>query len=177
MTAQAREMLTYNDEEYMLNCLPFSQYIQKNNLTHIPLSGCTALWRGYMGKWAITDNKLYITSISGSGILYDFEKNKKELIEVNQKIEEAPTSMEYRFYKEQKDSLNLQRTDEIPFSLMSVFNSTEKVIASWYSGTITASFGELKQYVHSGFSSVYEKTIYFSIKEGIVENIRIENSK
>jgi hypothetical protein len=172
MTAQAREILKYNNQEYFLNCLPFSQYIDKNNLKHIPTFSNTALWRGYMGKWEITENKLYLTDISGSGILYNFEKNEKERKELERKMEKAKTFEEMKLLQEQIDRLHHQKSSERDFSLKSVFNSDEKVFASWYSGIMTVSSGNMSQYTHSGFSTIYGDELSISINKGIVKDIK-----
>ena len=59
----------------------------------------------------------------------------------------------------------------IQLSLNSLFQSEEKVFACWYSGTIRAPFGELIEYIHDGYESIFEYELLIDIKEGVVVNI------
>ena len=51
MTAQAREKLIYNGQEYHLATEPLSPYLEKNKIKFVAPS--TACWRGYYGSWTI----------------------------------------------------------------------------------------------------------------------------
>jgi hypothetical protein len=44
----------------------------------------------------------------------------------------------------------------------------EPVLADWFSGVIRIPRGELLQYVHMGFGSVYEEEVHVRLKRGIV---------
>ncbi|KAA3641484.1 MAG: hypothetical protein DWQ02_00485 [Bacteroidetes bacterium] len=53
-----------------------------------------------------------------------------------------------------------------------------KVYASWVNYEITAPFGKLLKYFHSGFESIYEYEKGFTIKNGTVEKVRtLDNTK
>jgi len=89
MTAQIRELLIYDQKTYEMSCEPFYQYIIKNKLElrlHWPN---TALWRGYMGEWEITNNKLYLTKISGFGEIRNSENFRLGRLELRKKIKEG----------------------------------------------------------------------------------------
>ncbi len=62
MTVQISEVLIYNGEEYLLESVPLSPYLEKHNF----IFGATnsACWRGYIGHWLIEDGCLYLTNFS-----------------------------------------------------------------------------------------------------------------
>ena len=65
MTVQIAEILKYNGQEYELHTEPLKSYlyeppIKRPGRTH---SFCTACWRGYVGHWAIEDDKLYLVEL------------------------------------------------------------------------------------------------------------------
>lgn len=75
----------------------------------------------------------------------------------------------------QNDSLFLIRLirgieldSTIVFNLKEEFG-TDKVYASWYTGTIMSPRGVRLQYIHSGYSSIYETEMYYRIWNGKIE--------
>ena len=62
MTVQISEVLIYNGEEYLLESVPLSPYLEKHNI----IFGATnsACWRGYIGHWLIEGECLYLTNLS-----------------------------------------------------------------------------------------------------------------
>ena len=46
--------------------------------------------------------------------------------------------------------------------------------ASWFSGIIRIPFGKELQYIHMGYSSVYEKELYINIKDGKILKIELK---
>ena len=64
MTAQHREELVYNDQVYYLETEPLKPYLDKNKIKFTP--NCSACWRGYIGKWIVENNKLYIVSLDAN---------------------------------------------------------------------------------------------------------------
>ena len=56
MTAQCRERLIYNGEEYYLATEPLAPYLVSHKIRFT--APHTACWRGYIGSWLIEDNKL-----------------------------------------------------------------------------------------------------------------------
>lgn len=61
------------------------------------------------------------------------------------------------------------------FNLKKEFG-TRKVFANWYTGNIYSPRGELLQYVHNGYASIYEKEKYISIHQGQVDSISFINN-
>ena len=63
MTAQATDILYYNDEEYMLYSEPLEGYFEKNPPRPDIEATCTACWRGYIATWRIKRDKLYLEGL------------------------------------------------------------------------------------------------------------------
>ena len=78
MTRQIAEKLTYNGQKYEMHTKPLSPYLAEHPIelsgrTHIERTDC---WRGYVGHWAIEDDKLYLVDLDSFEIphrnaLYD----------------------------------------------------------------------------------------------------------
>lgn len=65
MTRQIAEKLTYNGKKYDLHTEPLRPYfyehpIERSSRTLIERTDC---WRGYVGHWAIEDDKLYLVEL------------------------------------------------------------------------------------------------------------------
>ena len=46
----------------------------------------------------------------------------------------------------------------------------ERVFAHWYSGVLRIPQGELLEYVHAGYGSIYEKDLLIDVENGVVIN-------
>ena len=58
-----------------------------------------------------------------------------------------------------------------------LFPGQEKVFAEWFSGELRIPHGEMLQYYHMGYASVYEKELYLEFKNGcLVGQREIVNS-
>jgi len=55
------------------------------------------------------------------------------------------------------------------FNLKEEFGS-DKVFAEWFTGTLYSPRGERLQYIHMGYSSIYEKEEYYKIWNGIIKS-------
>jgi hypothetical protein len=134
MTAQFNEHLRYQGEEYPLSSLPLSDYFLLTGKPS-PFSGhwCTALWRGYVGTWEITHDRLYLVGLSG----------------------------------------RLADDTEVDMSLLFP-EYPQRAFAHWFSGVLRVPQGELLQYVHMGFASVYEQELCFEVERGMVRRTWIE---
>lgn len=53
------------------------------------------------------------------------------------------------------------------------FPEESRVFAKWYSGEIRLPDGELLEYVHQGFGSVYERDLFLEFKDGVLINSRV----
>jgi hypothetical protein len=65
MTAQYSENLIYQGQEYMLCSEPLGHFLENSGATLKFHSPHTALWRGYVGTWAIEADRLYLTGMLG----------------------------------------------------------------------------------------------------------------
>jgi len=58
-----------------------------------------------------------------------------------------------------------------------IFPGQKEVFASWYSGELRIPTGELLEYMHAGYGSVFEKDIFLEIESGILVKERtVDNS-
>ena len=53
----------------------------------------------------------------------------------------------------------------------------EPLFADWFTGELRVPQGELLQYVHAGFGSVYEEEILMKIEKGLVIDTKIMNNR
>ena len=65
MTLQIAEKLTYNGQKYELHTEPLRPYLYKHPIERPSRARTfsTACWRGYVGHWAIEDDKLYLVEL------------------------------------------------------------------------------------------------------------------
>ena len=136
MTAQVHENLIYEGEEMsMMSCPPLParhpriieighpwEMTEREGVPGIVFS--TACWRGYIGTWAVTDNRLYLVGLQG-------------------RVEMAGDG---------------------------------PIFAGWVSDWLRVVRGELLEYIHMGFQSVYERELLIRVEMGVVvETKTVEN--
>ena len=65
MTRQIAEKLTYNEQKYKLHTEPLRPYLDEHPIERLgrTLIERTDCWRGYVGHWAIEDDKLYLVEL------------------------------------------------------------------------------------------------------------------
>ncbi len=66
MTAQIAEKLRYGGEDVAMCTNPLSDYFAMGGVNPRFESNCTALWRGYVGRWEIIDGRLYLVELHGT---------------------------------------------------------------------------------------------------------------
>jgi hypothetical protein len=66
MTAQIPETLHHKGLELTLCDEPLGPFVSNNHLSLKFVARSTALWRGYVGTWAIEEGRLYLIKLSGS---------------------------------------------------------------------------------------------------------------
>jgi hypothetical protein len=70
-----------------------------------------------------------------------------------------------------------QLQDKSKVTLATLFpESPGRIFANWFTGEVRCPIGRLINYVHTGFSSVYECDLFLSFKEGVVMNHRKVNN-
>lgn len=170
MTVQSSEILIIENNEYPLESYPLhsSTIVKKLRLTRTS----TACHRGYVGKWEIINDKLYLIEINGSGELFNRKKFLDERIILRKKLKNGEiNSIENgKLLKTLKENCY----EKIILSTKNLFNS-DSVFAEWFSGTLKIGDGDL---ISSPFSMIkkYEKEIMIEIKNGHVLNKQIKNN-
>lgn len=66
MTAQISERLLYEGESVALMSNPLETYFAMRGERPAFEANFTALWRGYVGRWEILDDRLYLVGLSGT---------------------------------------------------------------------------------------------------------------
>lgn len=66
MTAQIPETLLYQGEEMAMCTNPLGTYFELGGFDPGFESLCTALWRGYVGRWEIIEGRLYLIGLGGT---------------------------------------------------------------------------------------------------------------
>jgi hypothetical protein len=126
MTAQFSDLLVYEGELLSICCEPLKPYLETIKLPHKLKAPNSACWRGYVAKWAIDNNKLFL--IKWEGYILDY----------------LVVHMDY------------------------IFPDEEVVFAKWFTGEIRIPQGEMLQYIHAGYASVYEGNLCLNFVEGVL---------
>lgn len=66
MTAQIAEKLRYQGREVAMHTTPLEAYFAMGGYNPPFESSCSALWRGYVGRWEIVDGRLYLIGLRGT---------------------------------------------------------------------------------------------------------------
>jgi hypothetical protein len=66
MTAQISEILWVAGEQVALLTEPLADYFEQGGHNPGFEATSTALWRGYVGEWAMLDDRLYLVGLSGA---------------------------------------------------------------------------------------------------------------
>jgi len=62
-------------------------------------------------------------------------------------------------------------------TLATIFpDAGDRVFADWFSGTIRIPLGKMIEYVHSGYSSTYERDMFLDIERGVVVAKRVQQN-
>lgn len=64
-------------------------------------------------------------------------------------------------------------SDEPISAMQKLFPGQSEVFAHWVSGTVKIQVGELLEYVHMGYESVYEISMYLKFENGILKEENI----
>ena len=65
MTAQVSESLSYEGKTYSMCTEPLGDYFSMGGQNPGFTMMDTSCWRGYVGKWEIVDDRLYLVSLEG----------------------------------------------------------------------------------------------------------------
>lgn len=67
-------------------------------------------------------------------------------------------------------------SDEPISAMQKLFPGQTEVFAHWVSGTLKIQSGELLEYIHLGYESIYETNIYLKFESGILKGEKIVNN-
>ncbi len=111
------------------------------------------------------------------------KKNKRKFC--SEKLNWTSTAC-YRGYQAiwtiQNDSLFLLKvrigcgeSEDKYFDLKKEFKTDKKVFANWFTGEINSPRGDLLQYVHDGYASIFEKEKIFYLSNGKIDSLSNNN--
>ena len=66
MTAQFPEKLRYQEVDVAMCTNPLSDFFDMGGYQPSFTPNCSALWRGYIGRWEIVDKRLYLIELNGT---------------------------------------------------------------------------------------------------------------
>ena len=97
MTTQFPDTVIYNGETYHTESFRcgdlFAPYLEKH---HIKLfANCSALWRGYIAKWKIENNMLFLTDIRAN--VHEFKENANNADDKTFDLLEGYVGLDYFF--------------------------------------------------------------------------------
>ena len=141
MTAQVSEKLFHNGTNYALCAEPLEKYLKEQRPDIDFVWDSTACWRGYQGTWQIREGKLYLTGLEGR------LRKPGERMQFPEKFpENDPDAFKKCFPDLGEDGL----------------------FAGWFSGEVFCPYGDLLDYRHAGFGSVYRHELVITFNNGIV---------
>jgi hypothetical protein len=65
MTAQIPETLIFQGGEHAMFTNPLDSYFELGGANPGFMANCSALWRGYVGRWEILEGRLYLVGLGG----------------------------------------------------------------------------------------------------------------
>lgn len=143
-TAQVGDSIIINQQEELLHTNPLEPLIKerpallpKNRMIN------SANWRGYIATWEVKEAALYLKR-------------------VDLKLWFTSDGSEPDYTREPPESASVEPTDYLP----QMFDGAHEVKASWFSGALIVPLGEMKNYVHMGYGSTYERYTVLHVKNG-----------
>jgi len=163
MTAQAPDILIYNDECLPLFSNPLEPYWNDEHPRPRFPSRTTANYRGYVATWEIVGDELYLTDIEGF-VLTDRER----------KIVQGK-----RHYMMESVCRPMEAGEQhVAVTLDILFpQNPGRVFASWATGVLRIPQGKLLHYEHMAYGSQYERDLLLTVREGrVVETEVVDNT-
>lgn len=154
MTAQIPDRIEYRGQTFALCATPLSSYLgPPGTLRFVPTR--TSCWRGYVARWLIEDNGLFLIDVRGS-----------ICVTVPEPGDFAP-----------RCGVSHDGPCEIrDIGMADIFPNADRVLAEWYSGTLRIPLGPMARYVHMDFESVFERYLMVEIVAGRVVTERVTKS-
>jgi hypothetical protein len=162
MTAQCGDRIHYKGEDLSLFATPLESFWDDSHPR--PQFGdlTTALSRGYVATWAISDEMLYLDSIWGE-VIVDAE---------GQPIYSRTPLTQQKF----SDALTGKRCTVAATVEMFFPKCKGRVAATWFTGRLHIPRGALLNEGHLGWDSVYEEDVMLDLENGrVVRTEVVEN--
>lgn len=150
MTAQIPDYIHYKGELRALYCNPLELYFEQHPpRPELPYcsSGC---WRGYVATWNVVDDRLYLHALRS-------EQQERRVHDVDGPVMWATNGVE-------QDILDV---------LLIFPDANGDVFAEWVTGELRIPDGEMLQYAHAGYCSLFERDIILNVENGVIIRERI----
>ena len=157
MTAQVADLMVYNGSNYALLCNPLRAYFDGCHIQHPYVSTSSMNWRGYVARWKIADDKLYLSDVNG------------QICTRKHDVDHEPSS---RCPVGHQGSCQI-RSVGIDYLFDT---SAGNVFADWFSGELRLPTGKMIEYKHMGYGSKYERYLIFNIENGKVIDMNLIGS-
>jgi len=174
MTAQAADILCIDGRRLPLFCNPLEALwddVQMQVFGHVFAEGVrgtrprprfawggTANWRGYVATWAIENGQLSLTDIDGE-------------IEVDDLGNVQYGEADFVQGRARPTPATCSASLELLFP-----GARGRVPAEWFSGELRVPDGNLVEYVHMGYQSIFERELHIRIHRGTVVETRMVNT-
>ena len=175
MTAQIGEKLFYHGKEYRMASEPpvLSPALKNYGIDFI--GNCTACWRGYLGKWEIKDDKLFLKEIAGTADVTDLTKYKAGKLQLKKLLKLGEINAKQ--YGKLLEKLRKEFTEQKEINIQFLYQTNDPVFADWFTGVIRVPMGEMLQYVHMDYYSVFEEDMFLEFLKGILINQQVVKNK
>jgi hypothetical protein len=175
MTAQIGDKLVYEGKVYIMASEPSLSGKDLDKYEIRIITGSTACWRGYDAEWEIVDNKLFLKEVSGTVEVVDLVKYREEKLRLRKLLKQGIITPQEngKMLRDIKKEL----AEEKELDLQFLFGSKTPVFAKWFSGIIRVPMGEILEYIHMGYCSLYEEDMYLYFIHGILTDKMIKNNR
>ena len=166
MTAQIGEKLFYKGKEYRMASEPpvISPALKNYEINFI--GNCTACWRGYFGTWVVTDDKLFLKEISGVADVTDLTKYKAGKLQLKKLLKQGEITAKQ--HPKLLEKLREEFTEQKEINIQFLYQTNDPVFADWFTGVIRVPTGEMLEYVHMGYYSVFGEDMFLEFSKGIL---------
>ena len=177
-TGQVSDRIRIGGKDFPLLANPLEDYYvgeREKERPYFPSIG-TSNWRGYVATWEIREGSLYLVGIHAQRLVRP--PTQVEIEQEHNKKKGLPGWVPFdptKKYSLIRLVLQGDKSRWAPYELKDLFPTQVqdgRVFATWFSGELRVPEGELLQYVHMGYGSVYERERFIQVKSGVVVSER-----
>ena len=168
------ELLTNPLDEWFCTQGIGPRLLDENNI-------CTSNWRGYVATFLIHRGHLWVERVDAAGdaVVGARPRERRIFSEADGDGEESADVLEIEVEPEAsfRERAAQLRQEMRPFDLAGIFPPEDesfvrdragRVRADWYSGLLRVPDGELLDYVHMGYESLYASERFIAVQAGVV---------